>query len=108
MRAGKLTHSITIERLVEGLDDYGVPRPTWTPIATVRAEILTASTSEFLTGAGEGAASAIVFRIRYMEGVTPADRITLDGKGAYDIKEIKQIGRRRGLEIRATVKELRT
>jgi SPP1 family predicted phage head-tail adaptor len=76
MRAGKLTQSITIERLVETLDDYGVKRQAWTPIATVKAEIVQASTQEFLKTAGEGAESAIVFRIRFME-VTPADLLDL-------------------------------
>jgi hypothetical protein len=43
-------------------------------------------------------------RTRYVEGVTPAGRI-IHGVLVFNVKEIKQIGRRRGLEIRATVKE---
>jgi hypothetical protein len=43
-------------------------------------------------------------RTRYVEGVTPTDRI-IHGVLVFNVKEIKQIGRRRGLEIRATVKE---
>jgi hypothetical protein len=39
-----------------------------------------------------------------VEGVTPAERI-IHGVLVFNVKEIKQIGRRRGLEIRATVKE---
>lgn len=100
MRAGKLTNTITIERLVEAPDDYGVLRQTWTPIATVKAEIVQTSTQEFLKTAGESAETVVVFRIRYLEGVTPADRI-LHATGRYDVKEIKEIGRRRGLEIRS-------
>jgi hypothetical protein len=37
---------------------------------------------------------------RYMEGVTPADRI-LHANRLFDVKEIKEIGRRSGLDIRA-------
>jgi hypothetical protein len=38
---------------------------------------------------------------RYLEGVTPADRI-LHANRHFDVKEIKVIDRRSGLEIRAT------
>ena len=43
-------------------------------------------------------------RTRYVEGVTPADRIVSNNR-TFDIKEVKAIGRRRGLEIRSTAKE---
>lgn len=101
MRAGKLTNTITIERLVETPDDYGVLRPTWTPIATVRAQIVQASTEEFLRTAGQAAEAAIIFRVRFIEGVTPADRIAFDARH-LNIKETKEIGQRRGLEIRVS------
>ena len=45
----------------------------------------------------------MIFRVRFMEGIPLADRITY-GKGGqnFDVKEMKAIGRRRGLKIRAT------
>ena len=101
MRAGKLDKTITIERFTETIDEYGVPRAAWAPVATVKAQIVQTSTEEFFRTSGEGAESLAVFRTRYIDGVTPTDRI-LYAAGKFDVKEVKEIGRRRGLEIRAS------
>jgi len=45
----------------------------------------------------------VVFRIRYSEGVTPAERIVSSDR-VFDVKEIKEIGRRRGLTLRAAAR----
>ncbi|GEO19321.1 head-tail adaptor protein [Microvirga aerophila] len=50
---------------------------------------------------GVAAESIMIFRVRFMEGIPPADRIAFDGH-EHDVKETWEIGRRRGLEIRAT------
>jgi SPP1 family predicted phage head-tail adaptor len=100
MRAGKLDRTITLERKSETVSDSGAIVPAWTNIATVRAQIVTQSAVEFLTGFGEAESGTIVFRIRYLPGITTADRVSYAGQ-AYNIKEITEIGRRRGLELRA-------
>lgn len=100
MRAGKLDRVISLLREVKAKNEHHVPVPTWLNIATVRAEIVTQSASEFLTGFGEAENGTIVFRIRYLAGITTADRVTYAGK-VYDLKEVTEIGRRRGLELRA-------
>ncbi|MDW9841137.1 phage head closure protein [Sinorhizobium meliloti WSM1022] len=100
MRAGKLDRTITLERLTETLNENRTPVPAWSTIATVRTEILQQSTNEFLTGYGEAQAGTIIFRIRYLPGITTAARVTYAGT-VYDLQEIKEIGRRRGLELRA-------
>ncbi len=100
MRAGKLDRTISIERLSETVSASGAVSSAWTNIATVRAEIVQQSASEFLTGFGEAQDGTIIFRIRYLSGITTADRVSYGG-AAYDLKEITEIGRRRGLELRA-------
>ncbi|GAA4111182.1 phage head closure protein [Aminobacter aganoensis] len=100
MRAGKLDRTITIERKSEAVSDSGAVVAAWTPVATVRAEIVTSAASEFLTGFGEAESGNIAFRIRYLAGITTADRVTYAGQ-VYDLKEVTEIGRRRGLELRA-------
>lgn len=100
MRAGKLDRTITIERKTEAVADSGAVVNVWTTIATVRAEIVTASADEFLTGFGEAESGTIVFRIRYLADITTADRVSYAGK-IHDLKDITEIGRRRGLELRA-------
>lgn len=100
IRAGKLDRTIAIERKSETVSETGAAVATWMNIATVRAEIVTQAASEFLTGFGEAENGTIVFRVRYLPGITTADRVSYGGK-VYDLKEITEIGRRRGLELRA-------
>ncbi|TPM61104.1 head-tail adaptor protein [Mesorhizobium sp. B2-2-4] len=99
MRAGKLDRTITIERKTETVSETGAVVAAWLNIATVRAEIVTQSASEFLTGFGEAENGTIVFRVRYLAGITTADRVTYAGQ-VYDLKEVTEIARRRGLELR--------
>ena len=58
--------------------------------------------TEFLRTGGEAEKTAIVFRIRWLPAVTidTNDRITFAGQH-YDLVDIKEIGRKRGLELRA-------
>lgn len=103
MRAGKLDRNITIERVGTTVDDYGTPSEGWTPVATVRAQRLQSSTEEFLRTFGSSEEAAVVFRIRHMDGLKTADRVTDRGQ-QFDIKEIKELGRREGLELRCIAK----
>lgn len=100
IRAGKLDRTITLQRKTETVSDSGGVVTAWTDFATVRAEIVQQSASEFLTGYGEAEAGTVIFRIRYLAGITTSDQIMFDGT-AYNIKEIAEIGRRRILELRA-------
>lgn len=100
MRAGKLDRVISIERATVSIDLAGTPQPAWVPIATLRAQIVKQSADEFIRSEGGGASeNAIVFRTRYLQDVRLNDRVTYEGAG-FDVKETKEIGRRRGLEIR--------
>lgn len=98
MRAGKLDRLITIQRFTNTVDDFGTPVEAWADVATLRAQIVTASTDEFISHGAE-AETVIVFRARYVAGITAADRIVYGG-AAHNIKELTEIGRRRGLELR--------
>ncbi|WP_011581221.1 MULTISPECIES: phage head closure protein [Chelativorans] len=104
MRAGKLDRTITIQRFTETYDEVGTPVQEWADLATVRAQIIQVTTEEFTRGWGASSEAAIVFRIRHINGLTLADRVSYGGK-TYDLKEVKEIGRRRGLDLRATAAE---
>ena len=99
MRAGKLTHTITVERSAATVDDYGTPSEGWSLVATVRAQVIQSSTEEFMRGFGETAQTAIVFRIRDLAGITVGDRVMHENR-PHDVKEIKELGRRAGLDLR--------
>jgi head-tail adaptor len=103
MRARKRDKSISIERLVENLDELGVPREARAPIRTAKAAIIQASAEAFFGSGGIAAESIVVVRIRSIEGVMPAERIVSSDR-VFDVKEIKAIGRRRGHELRAVAR----
>lgn len=100
--AGRLQHRISIEREAEIVTSAGHVRKTWAPVATVRAEIKNLSSDEFLAGFGDADRQSAVFIIRWVPGVeiTSADRIQHNGR-TYNIKGVVEIGRKRGLELRA-------
>lgn len=101
MRAGSLRHVITLQRQTETVSPTGAALSAWTNVATVRAEIVKQSASEFLTGFGEAESGTVIFRTRRIAAdFTTADRI-MHGGTEYDLKEIVEIERGRGLELRA-------
>ncbi|TCT12668.1 head-tail adaptor [Tepidamorphus gemmatus] len=100
MRAGKLDRLITLEHNAGAgsVDDYGVPAETWAAGATVRAQVIEAGTDEFMRGYGEATARVVVFRLRWIP-VSLADRVIYEGE-PFNIRSVKEIGRRRGIELR--------
>lgn len=99
LNIGNMDRRITIEHETETVKPSGDVSNGWTPVATVWAEVLQQSASEFFTGYGEAETGTVIFRVRYRPGITTANRVTYNGT-AYDIKEIKEIGRRDALELR--------
>ncbi|MDB5616167.1 phage head closure protein [Tardiphaga sp.] len=99
MRAGDLTETITLERCTTSMDANRAPVETWASLVTVRAGVVTASTEEFIRGRGATSETSIVFRIRYVDDLTLADRVIYYGD-AYNIKDMRELGRARGLDIR--------
>ncbi len=100
MQAGKLQHAIELQRLTETLNPARQAVQTWTTYATGRAELRQAGVSEFLTSYGEGVSNNAVFVIRWLPGVTLADRIVHSGK-VWNIVALAEVGRKRSLELRA-------
>lgn len=95
-----MDRKITIEAIIgESQDDYGTTTQTWESTADLRCGIVQASTEEFLRGYGDAETTVIVFRTRYLAGLTTLNRIKFEGD-YFDIRELKEIGRRKGWEIR--------
>lgn len=97
--AGTLDRKITIERATTTLDDAGTPSETWATVATLRAALTTNAADEAIAGSGAVATTTLTFTTRFFDGLTLADRVTYDGT-AYNLKEIIEIGRRRGLTLK--------
>ncbi|SFP62643.1 phage head closure protein [Tranquillimonas alkanivorans] len=100
MRAGKLTHVIKVQQYdASAVNEYGTPVPTWTDLATLRAEVVEQTAEEFIRDARATTETAIVFRTRFLDGVKTADRVRFDGTD-FNIREVTPIGRRKGMELR--------
>lgn len=100
MRAGNLDSVIIIQEAIDGPpNDYGTPTEDWATFATVRAQIIQSSTEEFIRGYGASDQTLAIFRVRWLDGVTNGHRIVYDGL-VHNIKELKEIGRAKGLDIR--------
>lgn len=99
LRAGAMDRVITIERVTITQDGFGATQEAWAPVITVHAQLIQATAKEFIRAFGAASVATCIFRIRYVAGLTLADRVTYEGQH-YRIKEIGEIGRRRGLELR--------
>lgn len=99
MRSGGLDRTITIQRSEETVDPAGTPVSVWSDIAILRAEIIEASTEEFIRASGVSDEAVTIFRVRYLDGVTNADRVQFDGR-LHNIRQVTEIRRRKGLELR--------
>jgi head-tail adaptor len=100
MRAGLMDRTITIQRVAaSSVDAAGTPVETWLDIATVRAQQVQQSTDEYIRGYGASDETVIVFRIWWFAGLTNADRVIFNNI-IHEIKQIKEIGRRAGMELR--------
>jgi head-tail adaptor len=100
MQAGKLQNRIELQCLVESFGLDRSIRQSWRTYATGKAELRQAGASEFLTTFGEGVSNNAVFLIRWIPGVSVADRIVHGGK-AWNIVAVAEIGRKKGLELGA-------
>lgn len=101
MRAGKLDKTITIRRTEWHDDGYGNQAEHSFVVATARAQLIEESTDEFMRQWGASTERLRIFRIRFVDGIELSDAVEHDGM-RFNIRQIKQIGRRRGLELRCT------
>lgn len=105
MKSGKLNRLIVIQRATTTISPAGTPGSTWADHVTLRAEVIRLSTAEIIRGLG-GAMDerSLIFRTRFVAGLTNGDRVAFDGR-TYNIKEAIPIDHDRGLEIRAEALE---
>lgn len=101
IRAGSLDRSIVIERATTTVDDAGTPTTTWATVATMRAELVRKVADEASRDFGAETTTTTTFRTRWLDGVTPADRVLYQGT-TFDIAEATEIGRREGLDLRCS------
>lgn len=103
MRAGKLDRRITFQEKSVTRSARGEPVETWVDVATVWAQSRpNRGTERFATMQNVGKA-VITLALRWRDDVTILNRISFDGK-LWDILDVREIGRRVGLEIDCTAR----
>lgn len=85
IRAGPMRFQVVIERRTDEQDDAGQQLDEWDVFATRRAAMQRVTGDEIETAQQEAARVPTTFRLRWLDGVLPAMRLTCDGK-VYDIK----------------------
>jgi SPP1 family predicted phage head-tail adaptor len=98
MRSGKLDRTIKIQSFTSTVNEYGTPVSTWADVTTLRAEVIQSSTQEFLTN-GASDETSMIFRTRYFDGVNTSSQVLYEGE-EFNVREVKEIGRRKGLDLR--------
>lgn len=101
MRAGIMDRRITVQHYTTVDDGYGNEIPTWADLATVWASVQQESGREFIQASAITPERRVVFRIRWIDGITTTHRVIYEGR-QHDIHQVREIGRREGLELHTT------
>ena len=107
MKAGKLRHRVTIQKLDESQDGTGGIRKgssDWSDFATRWAAIEPLQGRELFIAQQVSAEVNIRLRLRYLKNVTPRMRVLFDGR-EFDIKSVLNPGER-NRELELLCKEL--
>lgn len=103
MLPGIFDRRVTIQSASISLDGAGQPVQTWSDVVTVWMRIKPVKGSERFVAHQVVGKSVVTFEARYRTGVTVQHRLLYDGK-AWDIQDVRQVGRKKGLEIDATAR----
>jgi len=102
MQAGQMDRRVVIESAGSTLDTFGESIETWSTFATVWASVRVNGGRESFDSDQVIAEGTTTFKIRYLSGMSERMRIVYNSAN-YDIQSIKELGRKEGLEILATV-----
>lgn len=107
MRAGRLPHRITIQRLTETPDSLGALVKSWVAVATVWGSSDILSAREFFAASAVNAEQTVKFLIRYRTGIDSGMRVLFAGK-TYDIQGVLPDERRTEITLMARLIDGRT
>lgn len=91
VRAGALNRRVTIQKRVQGQDDWGQPIDTWQDVATVWANIAGQTGLGTITRMQDNVTASVdrySIRIRFREDVTFGMRVLGDGR-IFDIRQVR-------------------
>jgi head-tail adaptor len=100
VRAGQMDRVVTLQRVTTASGDGGVVTETWSTVVPLRAQLVSTAVDEINKDHGDTTNIAVTFRTRWFHDVRLSDRLIYQEK-FFNILQTKEIGRRRGLEIKA-------
>lgn len=103
MRAGELDRTIALQSVSTVADSFGELLETWTTFASPAARVVPNRGNERFAAQQVVGHAVVTFRIRYRTDLSVLNRIVYDGK-QWDIHDVREVGRREGLEIDATAR----
>ena len=104
MRAGDLRWRVTILRETEiGRTAANEPVLEWSEVRTVRAAKIHKSEDEAFSASRNYEVRNVTFRTYHLADLAATDRLQCDGE-TYEIKGIRELGFRRGLDITAELR----
>lgn len=98
MDFGRMDRRVELHAAAETRSDSGARVFVWSVFATVWAEVRDKPAREIDLSGRTEAQQETVFFIRYRADVTPRQRVFYGGQ-SYDIQNVREIGRREGLEL---------
>ena len=98
MNAGRLDQRVTLQQKSVTRAANGEEVVSWTPVATVWAEVRQIRGKEFFAAAQMQDATDVRVRIRYRAGVTRDMRLLWRG-ASLDIVAVIELGRKEALEL---------
>ena len=99
MMSQRLNRKITLQYPTTSQDSYGEEDVTWATYRNVWAQVVQQSGREIFS-AGIVAEADTLFRMRYISTLDETWRISYNSK-YYNIKSVKELGRKEGLEVTA-------
>jgi SPP1 family predicted phage head-tail adaptor len=100
MRAGLMDRVLILQRVTTAATDSGAVSETWNNVVTLRAQLVSTAIDEINKAQGDTTNINVTFRTRWCHDVRLSDRLIFQDQ-LFNITQTKEIGRRRGLEIKA-------
>jgi SPP1 family predicted phage head-tail adaptor len=104
MRSGELKHKVSIERNAERRGDNGEIIRAWTTLALRWSSIEPLAGRELEYAHQMHADANIKFRMRFLDGMTPSDRIVM-GTRVFNVLSVRNMDEA-GVETEALCKEV--
>lgn len=100
MRAGQMLWRLTILRQSSQTNEWNEPVGEWEELRTIKAQKIHKAEDERFSASQRYESRAVTFRIHYTADLRATDRLRCDSL-EYEIRGIRELGFRRGLEIAA-------